>query len=104
MAEAMDTMKGAEAEEIGRQLNVTLRADGAGERAPSDIESRAYELFLRRGGRHGHDMDDWLEAERQLAETIGDTTGPELRDVPREMMTKPPAVRPRVTRPPRQRP
>lgn len=31
-----------------------------------DVARRAYELFLSRGGQHGRDVDDWLEAERQL--------------------------------------
>jgi hypothetical protein len=31
-----------------------------------EIAKRAYEIFLRRGSRNGHDMEDWLEAERQL--------------------------------------
>jgi hypothetical protein len=31
-----------------------------------DIARRAYELHERRGGRHGHDWDDWFEAEREL--------------------------------------
>jgi hypothetical protein len=30
------------------------------------IEQRAYELFLERGAEHGHAMDDWLAAEREL--------------------------------------
>lgn len=30
------------------------------------IAARAYELFLERGGTHGHDLDDWLTAEREL--------------------------------------
>ena len=30
------------------------------------IEKRAYELFLKRGGMHGHDLQDWLSAERQV--------------------------------------
>jgi hypothetical protein len=30
------------------------------------IERRAYELFLARGREHGHDLDDWLRAEREL--------------------------------------
>lgn len=34
------------------------------------IAARAYDLFLRRGGGHGHAEEDWLEAERQInAET-----------------------------------
>ncbi len=31
-----------------------------------DIATRAYDLYLRRGATDGCDMDDWLEAERQL--------------------------------------
>lgn len=31
-----------------------------------DIARRAYQRFLERGGQHGHDMDDWFEAEREL--------------------------------------
>ena len=32
----------------------------------SRIAKRAYELYARRGQEHGHDMEDWLEAERQI--------------------------------------
>ena|SRR5882724_7771020 len=28
------------------------------------ISARAYDLFIKRGSRHGHDREDWLEAER----------------------------------------
>jgi hypothetical protein len=31
------------------------------------IASRAYELFLERGGADGSDVDDWLRAERELS-------------------------------------
>ena len=31
-----------------------------------DIASRAFELFLDRGGGHGRDQDDWLSAEQEL--------------------------------------
>ena len=30
------------------------------------VACRAYELFLERGGEHGHDVEDWLRAEREL--------------------------------------
>ncbi len=30
------------------------------------IALRAYENFLDRGGDHGHDLDDWFNAEREL--------------------------------------
>jgi hypothetical protein len=35
--------------------------------APRDaIAQLAYQLFLERGGGHGHDVDDWVEAERRI--------------------------------------
>jgi hypothetical protein len=37
---------------------------------PFDVVAhRAYELFLERGGEHGHDVEDWLKAEREVRET-----------------------------------
>jgi hypothetical protein len=35
-----------------------------------DIEFRAYQLYLGRGASHGHDLDDWLQAERQVLEAL----------------------------------
>lgn len=32
----------------------------------SDVASRAYQLFVQRGGEHGRDWEDWLIAEREL--------------------------------------
>jgi hypothetical protein len=32
----------------------------------SHIARRAYDLYLGRGCDHGHDVDDWLKAEREL--------------------------------------
>jgi len=31
-----------------------------------DIRLRAYQRYLERGGGHGADFDDWLEAEKDL--------------------------------------
>ena len=31
-----------------------------------DVAARAHELFLARGGEHGHDIEDWLAAEAEL--------------------------------------
>ncbi len=36
------------------------------------IARRAYELFLQRGGEHGHDWEDWLAAERELVPSGSD--------------------------------
>ncbi len=32
----------------------------------SRIADRAYKLYVQRGQEHGHDIEDWLEAERQI--------------------------------------
>jgi hypothetical protein len=31
------------------------------------IAERAYHKFIMRGGEHGHDLADWLEAEKEIA-------------------------------------
>lgn len=31
-----------------------------------EIRLRAYDLFVRRGKHDGHDLDDWLKAEREI--------------------------------------
>ena len=31
-----------------------------------EIRQRAYEIYVGRGGTHGSDLDDWLQAEREL--------------------------------------
>jgi hypothetical protein len=36
-------------------------------RTPEEVAQRAYELWLKRGGQHGSDQDDWLRAERELS-------------------------------------
>ena len=35
------------------------------------IAQRAFELFLARGGQHGHHVEDWLRAEREIREVHG---------------------------------
>jgi hypothetical protein len=44
--------------------------------SPDAVARRAYEIYEKRGGNHGADLDDWLEAERQLRPGPGDVTGP----------------------------
>jgi Protein of unknown function (DUF2934) len=34
--------------------------------ASEDVARRAYELFQARGGEPGHELEHWLEAEREL--------------------------------------
>lgn len=32
-----------------------------------EIRRRAHEIYLQRGGQPGHELEDWLQAERELA-------------------------------------
>ena len=31
-----------------------------------EIRNRAYEMYLQRGGQPGYELEDWLQAEREL--------------------------------------
>ena len=48
---------GAEAQEQDRLLDSTRE---------EKIRRRAYEIYQERGGEPGHDLADWLQAEREL--------------------------------------
>jgi hypothetical protein len=37
------------------------------------VASRAYDLYLARGCEHGYDVEDWLQAERELRNTADST-------------------------------
>ena len=39
---------------------------GSQELTDEIIRARAYQLFEKRGCQHGHDMEDWLEAEAEI--------------------------------------
>jgi hypothetical protein len=48
-----------------------LRSDTAGKvikdgPTPEEIRQRAFEIHIERGGFYGCDLDDWLQAEREL--------------------------------------
>jgi hypothetical protein len=49
-------------------------ADGSAPVTDSEIAGYAYALSLSRGGAHGHDMEDWLRAERALRDSARITT------------------------------
>ena len=38
---------------------------------PDLIRKRAYQLFEDRGRRQGHELDDWLQAEREIKHHLG---------------------------------
>ncbi len=56
------TRKNTNAQSVTRPI-ISLSAVNV---SPTDVARRAYDLFLARGCKHGHDLDDWLEAEREL--------------------------------------
>jgi hypothetical protein len=55
---------------VGVMENEPRGSQGAGERHPEPgaIARRAYEIYCDRGCEDGRDMDDWLQAERELRE------------------------------------
>ncbi len=50
----------------GRQT----RGDPGNAAMEEEIRRRAYELFERRGKKHGYDLQDWLHAEGQVSAEI----------------------------------
>ena len=44
----------------------TREASAANAARDEDIRCRAYEIYLARGEQSGRDLDDWLQAEREL--------------------------------------
>jgi hypothetical protein len=49
----------------------TLSTGTRASESPADIQEqvrrRAFELYEQRGSKDGHDLDDWLQAESELA-------------------------------------
>ncbi len=41
------------------------------------IRTRAHEIYLARGGGHGSDLEDWLQAEREI---LGNEPGNTVQD------------------------
>ena len=66
---------------------ITTAADRSSKSLPNrsatmtdgDIARRAYELYEKRGREHGHDLDDWLQAERELQDALRSTAASLLR-------------------------
>ena len=53
------------------KANNPVSQEVAGTPTNGDIASRAYELYLARDCQHGHDIDDWLQAERDVLGAVG---------------------------------
>jgi len=48
------------------QAEETAEASVRNAAREDEIRLRAYEIYLQRGGEPGREMDDWLQAEREL--------------------------------------
>lgn len=59
-----------------RAVFVTPAADPSHE---ARVRAAAYALYEARGQEHGHDVDDWLQAEAALAAANGPGGGPATR-------------------------
>jgi hypothetical protein len=44
------------------------------------IAARAYQHYLERGGQDGYDLDDWLQAEREIRDGAAMTEGYEQEE------------------------
>jgi hypothetical protein len=49
-----------------RSQAMSTSASRGSEPSEEDIRRRAYQRYLDRGGNHGMDFEDWLQAEREL--------------------------------------
>jgi len=54
--------------DIAPESDTTTSISMGSEPSEEDIRTRAYQRYLERGGGHGRDFEDWLEAERELRE------------------------------------
>ena len=61
---------------MARTKKTTNGSNGEGLYSPDAVAKRAYEIYQNRGGFDGADLDDWLEAERELKAGPSDVTGP----------------------------
>ena len=57
-------------QEIKRPAEKTSSA-ASGVPAEDEIRVRAYELYQQRGGDEGHDVEDWLRAEEEISQKVG---------------------------------
>jgi Protein of unknown function (DUF2934) len=56
-----------------RPPQISTSPNGSAHVTDREVTCRAYDLYLARGCEHGHDLDDWLQAERELSEEVART-------------------------------
>ena len=58
--------KNAESQATSAPQGEAVNPSAADSLRLEEIRIRAYEIYIERGGQTGHDLDDWLQAEREL--------------------------------------
>ena len=71
MPRSKKTMNGAAGAPAPARSSVKKTNGAITTNDPDAVARRAYEIYQTRGGNHGADLDDWLEAERQLTGQAG---------------------------------
>jgi hypothetical protein len=56
----------AQANDMGMNDGSLMSASMASEPSDEDVRMRAYQKFLERGGVHGRDIEDWVDAKAEL--------------------------------------
>jgi len=56
--------------EIAAEAAAIYPDTNAGPPTPEQIAEEAYAIYQSRGGQHGRDVDDWVEAERRLRQKM----------------------------------
>ena len=69
------TMKAVKPKTDRRKAAKPAQADLQTETSISEAEiaRRAFEVYCARGGQHGRDLEDWLQAERELRTQVTQT-------------------------------
>jgi hypothetical protein len=57
--DVVDDTPGTGTPALAEEVNATASQD-------DPVAKRAYERYLERGSEHGHDQEDWFEAEREI--------------------------------------
>jgi Protein of unknown function (DUF2934) len=63
---ALDPQAPAESQKPATRVQQEMDGRGVATPTAEEIRLRAYHRYLERGGGHGMDFDDWVEAEREL--------------------------------------
>jgi len=81
--------------------NIVMTAATQTEPLRQEIEQYAYFLYKQRGCQPGHELDDWLEAEKQLsnvAASAAETSSPNPEDMESDPTLRPAGDNKRASR------